>query len=90
MKKLFCYWWTGMMLIGVGSLSRGMFATIDLLEPDLVAGQRPFWWRITSVAIGIFALMVAPILVRYAARQIVRSEGWLGSVCASKEVTPKT
>ena len=51
-----------MMLIAVGSVLRGLFALIDLLEPSLVAGQRPLWWRITSSALAFIALAIAPLM----------------------------
>jgi hypothetical protein len=88
MKVFLRYWWTGMMLITVGSLLRGFFALIDMLEPSLVGGQRPLWWRITGVALSFIALGIAPLIVRHFARQIVRTEGLLGPVEPSTEITP--
>ena len=85
------YWWTGMMLVAVGSAPFGTVqAVFDRLEPELVNGVRPLWWRGLSFSIYCAALLVAPVIVRYFAREIVRTEGWLGSRPASPRETHDT
>ena len=67
-----------MMLITICALPfRGAYAALDWLEPDLVDGRRPLWWRLTGTALGFLVLVAAPFLVRWGARQVVRTEGWL-------------
>jgi hypothetical protein len=78
MKTKLGHWWTGLMLIAVCSLPfRGAFAALDWLEPDLVNGHRQLWWRVLSGTLMFGVIVVAPFLIRWGARQIVRTEGFL-------------
>jgi hypothetical protein len=73
-----------MMLIAVGAAPFGTtLAILDRLEPELVNGVRPLWWRAFSLSIYCAVLLVAPVIVRYFAREIVRTDGWLGGGPAS-------
>jgi hypothetical protein len=77
MKTLLCKWWVGMMIVTIGSAPFKIMGLLDRLEPDLIHGMRPLWWRILSFAIAIGVLIAAPLLVQWGAREIIRTEGWL-------------
>jgi hypothetical protein len=74
MTTLLGKWWTGVMLMTVGSapwvVTRLILFTF---EPPHVNGLRPLWWRISAFTICCMILLPAPILVRYKARQIIQA-----------------
>lgn len=88
MKINFRHWWTGMKLITTCSLPfLGVFAALRWLEPALVDGLRPLWWRFVSTALSFAALVVIPLFVCWGARQVVRADDWLSSP-ADDDATP--
>ena len=69
-----------MIIVAVGSAPFNVTdAILKYLEPDLVNGHRPLWWRLLGTALGFAVFLIAPVVVRYFAREIVRTDGWLGT-----------
>ena len=80
MKTKLRHWWTGMMLVSICALPfRVVDAALDWLEPNLVDGYRPLWWRITGTALAFLFLITLPFFVRWVALRIIRTEGFLNS-----------
>jgi hypothetical protein len=46
-------------------------------HPHLVNGELPRWWVVLSFSLMVALFLIAPLIVRLLARDILKTDGWL-------------
>jgi hypothetical protein len=80
MKTLMRHWWTGMIIVAIGQLPfDGLQNILKYFYPHLPNGELPHWWVVLSFSLMVASFLVAPLIVRLLAREILKTDGWLGT-----------
>lgn len=72
------YWWTGMMIVAIGQLPfDGLQNVLKYFRPHLANGELPHWWVVLSFSLMVASFLIAPLIVRLLAREILKTDGYL-------------